>query len=359
MNFLILSFLAVFTVLVVFFVVFIFLYAKTKETFETKKDGSIDIVYTWVYEDENLKTDIQKYDPTALFKGSFKNNDELKFSLRSLEKYAPWYNKIYVVVRDGQKPTWLRENGRLQFIEHSSIIPSQYLPTFNSLVIESFLHKIPNLSEKYIYFNDDLFLWNKVTPSIFFTADDKTLESGFSSSESIGTNLNYGVNYCFWEMVHYNMQILYQQFPQLNQKPLSIIKHVPTSQLVSVNYQLDEFLSSIPTHKNKNVSIDEYTKQSRFRQNENIARNSIFKKYFYLVHDYAVYDPNIRSELIKISNDGISDIEVETLYSSKRPFVCVQNEIDYFEDTDEYGFHQLRRILLEKFPHPSCHEILT
>lgn len=359
MNFLILSFLSIFTLIVLLFIFFILFFVKTKETFETKNDTSIDIVYTWVYEDENLRMDIQKYNPSALFKGSFKDNDELKFSLRSLEKYAPWYNKIYIVVRDGQKPTWLRENGRLQFIEHSTIIPSQYLPTFNSLVIESFLHKIPNLSEKYIYFNDDLFLWNKVTPSMFFTADHKTLESGFSSSQKNEINLNYGANYSFWEMVHYNIQILYQQFPQLNQKPLSIIKHVPTPQLVSVNHELDEFLSRIPTHQNKNVSVDEYTKQSRFRQNENIARNSIFKKYFYLIHDYAVHDPKIRSELIKISNHGITETDLEILYSSKRPFVCVQNEIDYVEDTDEYGFHQLRRVLLEKFPHPSCHEILT
>jgi len=359
MNFFLLFFFAVFIVLVLFLVIFILIYAKTKETFETKNDNSIDIVYTWVYEDENLTTEIQKYDPTALFKGSFKNNDELKFSLRSLEKYAPWYNKIYVVVRDGQKPTWLRENGRLEFIEHRSIIPSQYLPTFNSLVIESFLHKIPNLSEKYIYFNDDLFLWNKVTPSMFFTADHKTLESGFSSSDSIEINLNYGVNYSFWGMVHYNMQILYQKFPELNQKPLSVIKHVPTPQLVSVNYQLDEFLEQIPTHKNKNVSVDEYTKQSRFRQNENIARNSIFKKYFYILHHYGIYDHLIHAELIKISNDGISEKDLKSLYSSTFPFVCVQNEIDYLEDTNEYGFHQLRKVLLEKFPYPSCHEILT
>lgn len=359
MNFFLLLFIIIGVLLVIVFVIFLLLHSKEKESFQRINDNSIDIVYTWVYEDDNLRQDIQKYEPSALLKGSYRNNDELKFSLRSLEKYAPWYNKIYIVVRDGQKPTWLRENGRLQFIEHSSIIPSQYLPTFNSLVIESFLHKIPNLSEKYIYFNDDVFLWNKVTPSMFFTNDDKTRESGFFTSDKNEINLDYDKKYSFWGMIRYNIQILYDQFPQLNQKPLSIIKHVPTPHFVSVNYKLDHFLNGIPTHNNKSLSVDEYTKQCKFRQNENIARNSIFKKYFYLVHDYAVYDPNIRSELIKITNRAMNEKDFEILQNSKYSFLCVQNEFDYSSGVDEYGFHQLRKLLSQKFPIPSCHEILT
>jgi hypothetical protein len=40
-------------------------------------------------------------------------------------------------------------------VDHTSIIENKYLPTFNSSAIESYLHNIPNLSEIFLYNNDD------------------------------------------------------------------------------------------------------------------------------------------------------------------------------------------------------------
>lgn len=98
----------------------------------------------------------------------FECHDELKYCLRSILKYAPWVNKIYVV-SDSQIPNWFNKNQeKVQFIDHREIIDARYLPTFNSHVIESCLHKIPNLSEHYLYFNDDMFLSRHVSPEYFF-----------------------------------------------------------------------------------------------------------------------------------------------------------------------------------------------
>lgn len=329
---------------------------RKRESYEL---SSIDIVYTWVYEDEALMKDIRNYSPTAISKGTYKSNDELKFSLRSLERYAPWYNKIYIVVRDGQKPNWLRTNGRLEFVEHSKIIPSKYLPTFNSLVIESFLHKIPNLSEKYIYFNDDVFLWNAVTPSMFFTIEGKTLESGFTAGKNkVPSSLKQQKQYSFWRMIRYNIEILQQEFPPLRGKLLSIIQHTPTPQRVSVNNKLDNFLGSVRSRESKGTSVDEYTKLSRFRQNENIARNSIFKKYFYLLHDYAIENHHLRSEIIKVTNKGITKKDEYILQYSKNPFLCIQNETNSLFPAVDDSFQQVKLFLTEKFPLPCCHEII-
>ena len=44
----------------------------------------------------------------------------------------------------------------------------QYLPTYNSHTIELNLHRIPGLSENFVYFNDDVFLIRPVTPQHFF-----------------------------------------------------------------------------------------------------------------------------------------------------------------------------------------------
>ena len=101
-------------------------------------------------------------------------NQELKYSLRSLEKYAPWINKVYIVT-NGQIPKWLNlDNPRVKIVTHDQIMPKYALPTFNSMAIEANLAHIPDLSEKFLYSNDDTFFGNNATPSFFFSKDGKT-----------------------------------------------------------------------------------------------------------------------------------------------------------------------------------------
>lgn len=105
------------------------------------------------------------------FAARYTNNDELKYTLRSAEKYAPWIRRIFIVT-DNQKPDWLNENHpKIQIIDHRDILPAASLPCFNSSVIEYFLYKIPNLSEHFLYANDDMFFASKLTPGFFFAAD--------------------------------------------------------------------------------------------------------------------------------------------------------------------------------------------
>eukprot|EP00818_Percolomonas_sp_WS_P009122 CAMPEP_0117453118 /NCGR_PEP_ID=MMETSP0759-20121206/10035_1 /TAXON_ID=63605 /ORGANISM="Percolomonas cosmopolitus, Strain WS" /LENGTH=1265 /DNA_ID=CAMNT_0005246093 /DNA_START=354 /DNA_END=4151 /DNA_ORIENTATION=+ len=100
----------------------------------------------------------------------FRDNDELRFSLRSLEKYAPWVRNIYIVT-SGQVPTWLDiSNPRVHIVQHSDIFLNQsHLPVFSSPAIENNLHRIPGLSKRFIYLNDDVFFGNKVYPEDFFS----------------------------------------------------------------------------------------------------------------------------------------------------------------------------------------------
>ena len=141
----------------------------------------IDVVYTWV--DGNDK---KWLDTRQIYKHNKKtNNDgivsyrvrelnELKYSLRSIEKYIPWVNNIYIVV-DRQKPKWLNlNNPKIHIINHSDIFPDKsHLPTFNSQAIECNLHRIPGLTENFIYFNDDMFLGNHVSKSDLIMADGR------------------------------------------------------------------------------------------------------------------------------------------------------------------------------------------
>lgn len=134
----------------------------------------IDFVITWVngndpqWQKERdayaANEHIENYENNA----RFRDWDTLKYWFRGVEKYAPWANKIFFVTW-GHLPDWLDINHpKLQIINHSAFIPAEYLPTFNSNVIEYFFHKINGLSDRFVYFNDDMFLIDKVSPTRFF-----------------------------------------------------------------------------------------------------------------------------------------------------------------------------------------------
>ena len=104
-------------------------------------------------------------------KGRYFDNEELKYSLRSIEKYAPWIRRIFIVT-DNQVPTWLNaSHPKIQMVDHTEIIPQEYLPCFNSRVIEHHMHKIPGLAEHFLYANDDMFFNKPVTPEDLFAKD--------------------------------------------------------------------------------------------------------------------------------------------------------------------------------------------
>jgi Stealth protein CR2, conserved region 2/Stealth protein CR1, conserved region 1 len=129
----------------------------------------IDIVYLWVDGHDPAWRSKRKSRWEALgqasrdtagrhgnVEGRFRDNDELRYSLRALDYYFPEHGHVYLVT-DSQRPSWLKSSGRLTVIDHRDLIPAHCLPTFDSANIESYIHRIANLSERYFYLNDDVF----------------------------------------------------------------------------------------------------------------------------------------------------------------------------------------------------------
>jgi hypothetical protein len=108
--------------------------------------------------------------PTAATANRFDDNYELKYALRSMEKFAPWINHVYIVT-DNQRPDWLNDNPKVTVVDHKDIIPKDYLPVFNSNAIEMFLGNIAGLSEHFLFANDDFFFNRPVRPDFFFDKD--------------------------------------------------------------------------------------------------------------------------------------------------------------------------------------------
>lgn len=133
--------------------------------------NKIDIVYTYVNStDPNWEKKFKQYSNT-IDASRFNFHGEIYFSLRSVQKFFNWVNNIYIIC-DNQPFSldFLDENFRQKifFIDHKDIIPNKYLPLFNSEPIECFLWKIKNLSDYFIYLNDDIFFGNYIFYNDFF-----------------------------------------------------------------------------------------------------------------------------------------------------------------------------------------------
>lgn len=101
-------------------------------------------------------------------KERYRDWDNLQYWFRGVEKYAPWVRKIHFVTW-GHLPKWLNtEHTKLNIVRHEDFIPEKFRPTFNSHTIEWNFHRIPGLAEKFVYFNDDVFLLRSVKPENFF-----------------------------------------------------------------------------------------------------------------------------------------------------------------------------------------------
>lgn len=140
----------------------------------------VDVVFTWVNnQDPQWQQRHRQYsnvaEQSALYtndEARFSNHNELFYSLHSVRTFLPWVNHIYIVT-DHQTPEWFTpaDHPNVSIIDHAQIIDKQYLPTFNSHVIEAHLHNIPGLSEHFIYFNDDVFVARPLHREHFFHAN--------------------------------------------------------------------------------------------------------------------------------------------------------------------------------------------
>eukprot|EP01083_Nonionella_stella_P198873 729796_1 len=131
----------------------------------------IDVVYTFAGEIRN-NGQRQRY------------NGDLRYSLRSIYTYIPWVNAIYIVVSDNTSyPSWIVKHKAtpqncsipLYLVRHSDIYTniSNSVDNHNSYSIESRIHHISNLSNHFIYFNDDFFMF-RATSYLFFFDDEGT-----------------------------------------------------------------------------------------------------------------------------------------------------------------------------------------
>ncbi len=97
----------------------------------------------------------------------FISNDEIRYAVSSILRFAPYVGRIFIVTpaQDPQLDGFIRERfpGNkvpVIVIDQDTLFreeEKQYLPVFHSLAVETVICRIPDLSEEFIYMNDDFF----------------------------------------------------------------------------------------------------------------------------------------------------------------------------------------------------------
>lgn len=288
-----------------------------------KKDkGPIDIVYTWVNGQDPLWQErrdkaVREYtSPTtceAKVRSRFRNRDELKYSLRSIHKYAKFVGHIYIVT-DTQRPSWLKNHPKITVIDHKHIFSNHaHLPTFNSHAIEANLHKIPGLAERFIYFNDDVFLGKKIKERKFFSKNGK-IKIFFSETVSArGTFSPKNIGFVAgWKNTN---QLLDNIFTRNKGKKRYYLNHAPFPLRKSQIKQLDTLLPEVVQRNSSH----------KFRSPEDFAFTNGLIQYFALYHGQA-RKARFKSPTVYFSNDLIrNEFLLNRLKKMKPQAFCLED----------------------------------
>ncbi|UQS81713.1 stealth family protein [Bombilactobacillus folatiphilus] len=251
-----------------------------------KTNSEIDAVITWVDGDDpkwlaKKKQQQQKLHYQVADEQRYRDFNTLKYVFRSLENYAPWFHRIYLVT-DQQLPVWLNVNHPcLQIVDHRDYIAAKYLPTFNSNVIDLNLDQISGLSENFILFNDDLVLTKKVQATDFFvdelpkdTAALSPICPEIDGIESAVLNNIKLINSQFTQkqvVGKYWRKFFKWQYGQYNFRTLFLLPYTKFSGFMDFHMPLSLKKSTFSVLRQKFPTYFAQTNQQPFRSNDDIT----------------------------------------------------------------------------------------
>jgi len=209
----------------------------------------VDVVYTWVDGSDpawRSRRDAALREvggaplhDLAANDSRFASRDELRYSLRSLEMYAPWVRRVFLVT-DDQVPAWLDvDHPRLSVVHHAELFGTRgRLPTFNSHAIESQLHHLDGLAENYLYLNDDFFFGRPVNPNLFVLGNG--LPKIFFSSVKVAPGQLRASDLPITSAAKNNRHLLVNKFGRTT---LHRFQHAPYSLRRSVMLELEDLFA--------------------------------------------------------------------------------------------------------------------
>lgn len=309
-------------------------------------NDKIDFVVTWVDGSDSKwiekKRNYTSVDDSSAF---YRDYDTLKYWFRMVEKNADWVNKIFLIT-DEQLPNWLNiNNDKLVILDHKDYIPKQYLPTFNSNVIELNLNKIEELSENFVIFNDDTFIINKINKRDYFVDNKPVLYGIYNALPPVEP---------FIRTLYNNVEIINKHFKNreaLRKYPFKFFNYKYGFQnirnLILLPWKRSGYINMHLPSPLKKSTLD-LLWELEFDRLDNSCMNKV-RNYYYEINHYIVNYWNIEiGNFVPASinfgkNILINDVDkVDNILNSKKIKILCINDKDNIED-------KYYKILKEKF----------
>lgn len=319
------------------------------------KDLKIDFVVPWVDGNDPVWIkEFNKYCPDnkKIIDASEKRYRDfglLKYWFRGVEKFAPWVNKIHFVTC-GQKPSWLNlSSSKLHWVKHEDYIPSEYLPVFSANPIEIMIHKIPDLEEHFVYFNDDFYLTDFIEPRFFFVNGkpcDAAIEGTIFGemghillnnatliNKTFSKHLIIKKNWNKWFNFRYGKNILRTAllFPQHHFSGFGNFHF-------AMPYTKTLFEQVWKEYPEKLTQ----TMKNRFRSEQDVNQY-IFQDYRFCKGDFIPRNPCWKKRFFALSNDNLFNV-VSCIESQKQKELVIN-------DTDNIDFELAKNKLQRAFEH--------
>ena len=317
----------------------------------------IDMVYLWCDGNETeFKKRRQLYSKNVNESSSnevngdkrFISNDELKYSLRSLEMYAPWINHVFIVT-DRQKPEWLNiRYDKVTVVDHSEIMPKDIIPCFNSDVIEYFLGFIPGLSEYYLFSNDDTYFGRTAKPEDFFL-DNKPIVR-VKKFSGVLINEEDASNYSYLKTVVNSLELINNTYKK--------------SYKLQLHHNIDAYTrtSYITTYNKFKHELNKYI-HNRFRDKDDLQR-TLFnidmicngRGVMRVVNDPPVWKRHFRFFFKNLWESYVDDdsLKARKEILKYRPLLFCLNGSDYIGDENQ---NSMKNFLEKLFPVKSRFEL--
>lgn len=334
----------------------------------------IDFVVTWldstdpVWQKEyECYKDQSKGEKSA---ARFRDMNIFMFWFRSVEKYAPWVNKVYLVT-NGKFPEWINKDcPKLVLVRHEDYIPKEFLPTFNSCTIELNFHRIKGLSEHFVYFNDDMLLNRPINPDYYFknglpcdcnketcfNVPIYTREERFDIRMSMLADIGI-VNSHFsrWETVKKSPRRWFG--PHLGFKGL-IMSSILMKQRLFVgfsNYHIEQaYLKS--SFEDVWEKEPDFLNSSCTRFREEVIANPYVFRYWQFAKN-TFYPKKRKFATFHLDGRGaIDDIE-KALFNMNCATICLNDTPMFSEEDFNYTMIRVKKMLEKKLPEKSSFEI--
>lgn len=333
----------------------------------------IDVVIPWV--DGNDPEWIRERDKYFFKDGVEKKSnsnvryqswDNIHLLLRAVEKCMPWVNKVFLITCGHLPPNINKECSKLRIVKHSDYIPHEHLPTFNGITVEMNLHRLEDLSENFILFNDDTFPLHPIKETYYFK-NNKVCDEAVEGHIIPVNNHDFSAGMCY--ITANNMLVINKYFSKREVQKKNFFKWFYPGygrllmRNISLNYWYDFAGFHNPHMPNsfkkssfselweKEPDILEKTSSNKFRCHDDVSQYLV--RYWQLCKgDF--YPRKTRGKYYNVSKNNYKKI-ADDILNRRYQFVCLNEQCT--PEEFELIKHDINAALETIYPEKSSFEL--